>query len=152
MKNIFNEADKNEILQRVEKLTPGTKALWGTMNVSQMLAHCANAAKLPTEEIKAKRVGFPINIIGSLLKSRILGEGPLRRNSPTAGEIKVSISDLKDFEKEKAEFIAAVKKLSEGGEKVASASQHPFFGKMTAKEWGRINYKHADHHLSQFGV
>jgi len=150
MKNIFNEADKNEILQRIEKLTPTTKALWGTMNVAQMLAHCAHAAKLPTGEIKTKRVGFPINIIGALLKSRILGEGPLRKNSPTSTEIK--ITDQRDFEKEKADFIAALKKLSEGGEKVANASQHPFFGKMTAKEWGRINYKHADHHLSQFGV
>ncbi len=150
MKNIFNEADKNEILQRVEKLTPATKALWGTMNVAQMLAHCAHAAKLPTGEVKAKRVGFPINIIGALLKSRILGEGPLRKNSPTSGEIK--ITDPRDFQIEKANFIAAVKKLSEGGEKVANAEQHPFFGKMSAKEWGRINYKHADHHLSQFGV
>jgi hypothetical protein len=149
MKNIFNEADKNEILQRVEKLTPETKALWGTMNVSQMLAHCANAAKMPTGELKTKRVGFPINIIGALLKSKILGEGPLRRNSPTAGELKVS--DPKDFEKEKADFIAALKKLSDGGEKAANAG-HPFFGKLTPKEWGRINYKHADHHLSQFGV
>ena len=152
MKNIFNESDKNEILQRIEKLTPTTKALWGTMNVSQMLAHCANAAKMPTGEIKPKRAPFPFNILGSLLKSKILGEGPLRRNSPTANELRVSISDPKDFEKEKANFIAAVKKLGEGGEKVANAEQHPFFGKMTAKEWGRINYKHADHHLSQFGV
>ena len=94
--------------------------------------------------------GFPINIIGALLKSRILGEGPLRKNSPTSTEIK--ITDQRDFEKEKADFITALKKLSEGGEKVANASLHPFFGKMNAKEWGRINYKHADHHLSQFGV
>lgn len=150
MKNIFNEADKNEILQRVEKLTPESKPLWGTMNVAQMLAHCTNATKLPTGEIAAKRVGFPINVLGSLLKSKILGEGPLRRNSPTAPEIKVT--DSKEFEKEKAHFISALKKLSEGGEKIATAPKHPFFGKVTAAEWGRINYKHADHHLSQFGV
>ena len=150
MKNIFNEADKNEILQRVEKLTPESKALWGTMNVAQMLAHCAGAAQLPTGEVKTRRVGFPINIIGRLLKNKILGEGGFRKNSPTAAEIKVV--DSRDFLKEKTNFIVAVKKLSEGGEKIATETQHPFFGKMTANEWGRINYKHADHHLSQFGV
>jgi hypothetical protein len=150
MKNIFNEADKNEILQRVEKLTSESNALWGTMNVAQMLAHCTGAAQLPTGEVKTKQAGFPINIIGRLLKNKVLGEGEFRKNSPTAAEIKVV--DSRDFQKEKTNFITAVKKLGEGREKVATATQHPFFGKMTAQEWGRINYKHADHHLSQFGV
>jgi hypothetical protein len=147
MKNIFNEADKNEILQRVEKLTPESKPLWGTMNVAQMLAHGAHAAKLPTGEVAAKRAGFPINVIGSLLKNKILNSPEFRKNSPTSPEIK--ITDPRDFEKEKANFIAAIKKLDE---KVATAPKHPFFGKMTATEWGRINYIHADHHLKQFGV
>jgi hypothetical protein len=150
MKNILNEADTNEILQRIEKLTPETKALWGTMNVAQMLAHCTNAAKLPTAEIKTTMAPFPFNLLGKLLKNKILGEGPLRKNSPTAKEIKVV--DPKDFQVEKANFIAAIKKLHQGGEQVMKAEKHPFFGKMTAKEWGRVNYKHADHHLSQFGV
>jgi hypothetical protein len=29
---------------------------------------------------------------------------------------------------------------------------HPFFGKMSAKEWATIAHKHMDHHLRQFGV
>jgi hypothetical protein len=149
MKNIFNEADRNEILQRVEKLTPETKPLWGSMNVSQMLAHMANAAKMPTGELKTTRAPFPFSLIGMLIKNKVLGEGPLRKNSPTAKELKVT--DPKEFQVEKNNFINAVKKLGEG-EKVAVAPAHPFFGKITAKEWGRINYKHADHHLSQFGV
>ncbi len=149
MKNIFNEADKNEILQRVEKLTPQTQPLWGKMNVAQMLAHCANAAKMPTADIKTTRAPFPFNILGTLLKSKILAEGPLRKNSPTAKEIKVV--DERDFQTEKANFIAALKKLGTG-EQAVKNDIHPFFGKMKPKEWGRVNYKHADHHLSQFGV
>jgi hypothetical protein len=149
MKNIFNETDRNEILQRIEKLTPESKPLWGSMNVAQMMAHCANAAKMPTGEIATKRVGFPINIIGKLVKSKVLGEGPFRKNSPTAAEIKVT--DPKEFDTEKTNFIRAVKKLS-AENAVEKNAVHPFFGTMTPKEWGRINYKHADHHLSQFGV
>lgn len=149
MKNIFNEADRNEILQRVEKLTPETKPLWGTMNVSQMLAHMAKGAKMPTGETKTARAPFPFSLLGMLLKNKILQGGPLRRNSPTAKELK--ITDTREFQVEKTNFINAIKKLGEG-EKVAIAPTHPFFGKMTAKEWGRINYQHADHHLSQFGV
>jgi len=149
MKNIFNEADRNEILQRIEKLTPDSKPLWGKMNVAQMMAHCAKAAKFPTGEMPAKRVGFPLNILGPMFKSKVLDESPFRKNSPTAPEIK--ITDPREFEQEKANFIAAIKKIGEG-ESVVKSDTHPFFGKMTAKEWGRINYKHPDHHLKQFGV
>ena len=150
MKNIFNETDRNEILQRIEKLTPQTQALWGKMNVAQMLAHCANAAKMPTGEMKTQRAPFPFNLLGKMLKGKILAEGPLRKNSPTAREIKVV--DPREFEKEKASFIAAVKKLGEGEKAIDKNAVHPFFGGMKPQEWGRINYKHADHHLSQFGV
>lgn len=150
MKNIFNESDKNEILQRIEKLTPQSQPLWGKMNVAQMLAHCANGTKMPTGDIKTTRAPFPFNILGKLLKSAIIGEQPLRKNSPTAKEIKVV--DERDFQKEKANYIAALKKLYEGGEKGVISQIHPFMGKLTPHEWGRINYKHADHHLSQFGV
>ncbi len=150
MKNIFNEADKNELLQRIEKLTPETKPLWGTMNVSQMMAHCANAAKMPTGDVMTKRVGFPLSLLGKMFKGTILGEGPFRKNSPTAPELK--ITDAREFAQEKANMIAAIKKLAEGGENAVKNDVHPFFGKMTAKEWGRINYKHPDHHLKQFGV
>ncbi len=29
---------------------------------------------------------------------------------------------------------------------------HPFFGKMSVKQWCVIAHKHIDHHLRQFGV
>jgi hypothetical protein len=150
MKNIFNETDKNEILQRVEKLTPTTKALWGKMKVDQMLAHMAKGAKMPTGEIRPRRAPFPFSLLGKILKPNILGEGPLRKNTPTSMEIKVD--SPQDFEKEKANFKASIERLFALGEKGIKAEIHPFMGKLSPKEWGRINYKHADHHLSQFGV
>ncbi len=29
---------------------------------------------------------------------------------------------------------------------------HPVFGKFTKEQYGKMNYKHLDHHLTQFGV
>jgi hypothetical protein len=29
---------------------------------------------------------------------------------------------------------------------------HPLFGPLTWREWGVATYKHADHHLRQFGA
>ena len=31
-------------------------------------------------------------------------------------------------------------------------SPHPIFGEMNRDEWGKIAYKHIDHHFRQFGV
>ncbi len=150
MKNIFNEADKNEILQRVEKLTPQSQPLWGTMTVSQMLAHFAEATRIPVGELKPKRVSFPLNIFGLLIKSAVLGPNPFRHNTPTAPETKITTD--KDFEKEKANYIKAVNKLYNGGGQIITATHHHVLGKLTPNEWGRMVFKHADHHLSQFGV
>lgn len=151
MKSIFKETDKNEILQRVEKLTPQSKALWGKMNVAQMLAHAALAAKFPTGEVRPENSPVLIQFIGKLIKKKVLGnDEPLRHNSPTSPEIKVV--DPKDFQQEKSNFIHQINLLYEGGEKGVIAEKHTFFGKMTPAEWGVLNYKHADHHLRQFGV
>ena len=146
MKTIFNEADKNELIQRIEKLAPESKALWGKMNVSQMMAHFTLSAEMSTGELKTK--SSPMQFIGRLLKKTVIhNDKPFRKNSPTAQEL--TILDPKEFAKEKVNFMDAIKRLT--GE-VTKAERHPFFGKMTTEEWGIINYKHADHHLRQFGV
>ena len=83
-------------------------------------------------------------------KSLIHTNKPFSKNAPTSPELKVV--EEKDFTKEKANFIAGVNKLHKAGEKGIGSDRHPFFGKMTAEEWGILNYKHADHHLQQFGA
>src|ERR1700745_364434 len=47
MKNLFDEAAKHEILRRIDKLTPQSKARWGKMNVNQGLRHMAMAFDIP---------------------------------------------------------------------------------------------------------
>ena len=150
MKNIFTETDKNEILQRVEKLTAQSQPLWGAMTVSQMLAHFAEASRIPLGEVTIKRVSFSFNVLGVLIKSVVLGPKPFLHNTATPAETRIT-SD-KDFESEKAKYINAVNQLYEGGEKIIKAGKHHFLGKLSPAEWGRMIYKHADHHLSQFGV
>ena len=40
MKNIFEKDTTEEVISRIEKLSPESQRLWGRMSVSQMLAHC----------------------------------------------------------------------------------------------------------------
>ena len=39
IKNLFNNSVKQELIERINKLTPETQRKWGKMNVAQMLAH-----------------------------------------------------------------------------------------------------------------
>lgn len=40
MKTLFDKNTLEEIQNRLQKLTPETKAKWGKMSINQMLAHC----------------------------------------------------------------------------------------------------------------
>ena len=51
MKNFFDQQAKDEIITRIDKLTPESKALWGTMNVNQAMRHMNMALEVPTGKI-----------------------------------------------------------------------------------------------------
>jgi len=38
------------------------------------------------------------------------------------------------------------------GPREGAGPAHPLFGPMTWRQWGVATYKHADHHLKQFGA
>jgi hypothetical protein len=47
VKNLFEPAVYTEITERVNRLSPESQRQWGKMTVSQMLAHCKEAFKVP---------------------------------------------------------------------------------------------------------
>ena len=149
MKNLFDKPAYNEITERVNRLSPGSKAQWGKMTVSQMLAHCKEAFKVPLSDKKLPRMFVGI-LLGWLFKSKLYNEEPWKRNLPTAPNF--IIKGDRDFEKEKTELMELVNKFYNAGPSGITKYPHPFFGKFTPEQWGKSMYKHMDHHLMQFGV
>lgn len=146
-KTFFDSATQKELLERLENLTPNTKPVWGKMTPAQMLTHCTRSFQSPVGDIQVTP-SF-LRFIGRLMKNSFLGERPFSKNSPTAKEFVVL--DPRVFEAEKQQFLAAFKKLA-AGEQAVTVFEHGFFGKMNAREWGILMYKHTDHHLQQFGL
>jgi hypothetical protein len=148
MKTLFEAADRESILRRLEALKPDTQRQWGKMNVAQMLAHCATALETGTGDRPMKQA-----LIGKILmpffRSSILGEKPFKRNSPT--DPSFVISNERDFEAERNRLRGLIARFVERGSDAAGHQIHSFFGKMTGQEWGELMYKHIDHHLQQFG-
>ena len=54
MKSLFNATDKQEIIRRIDRLTPSSPAQWGKMRVEQMLAHCQSPFNVVYGDIQLK--------------------------------------------------------------------------------------------------
>ncbi len=150
MNNIFDPKISAEVIQRINTLTPESKALWGKMNVSQMLAHCNVTYEMVYDNIHPKPNAFMKMILKLMVKNTVVTEKPYKKNNPTAPAFMVK-SD-KNFEAEKARLIQYIQKTQELGAVYFEGKESHSFGSLTSGEWNCMFYKHLDHHLSQFGA
>lgn len=84
-----------------------------------------------------------------LFKKSMYSDKPWRKNLPTIKKFKVE--DEREFEAEKKtlnELITAF----HGRREQKEWNPHPMFGEFTPEQWGKMQYKHLDHHLRSFGV
>jgi hypothetical protein len=149
MKTLFNPRDREALSHRLAALEPGAQRLWGRMDSAQMLAHCAVALEVATGE-RALPQAFLGKLIGPLVGLLVLGRRPFSRSAPTAPAFVVA--DARDFEAERIRVATLIDHFLQRGPGHAARQRHPFFGRLSGEQWGRLVYKHLDHHLRQFGV
>lgn len=149
MKTVFDKAVREELISRVNTLTPGSKGQWGKMNIYQMMRHCViwNNWVLGKGPYSYKQ-GLLGKIFGKMaLKSQVKDDRPIGKNMP-AGDfvIKEKQGDADMQKKILLEQVMAYGHFSN------PCFVHDFFGKMTVEEIGIFVYKHLDHHLRQFNA
>ena len=148
MGSILNETDRAAIVNRMRSLSTSSTRRWGTMDVTGMLKHLHLSALMALGEMEVpssnKRVfrKFP-------LKHLLLYVVPFPKGAPTAPKLKPA--DTASMEEERAAVLELIERLGTGPSE-GSGPAHPLFGPLTWREWGVVTYKHADHHLKQFGV
>jgi len=86
-------------------------------------------------------------LVGKLALKDMLKDEPARRNLPTVPGFKMSGEG--DVAAEKLKLTELIKAHTQYADK---GFLHPFFGTLTPEQAGLMAYKHADHHLRQFGV
>ena len=146
MKAIFNPRDHLGLHDRIQQLKTTSQARWGHMTALQMVAHLSDSLRMASGELEMKPRRVPFRF--SPLKELVLYVLPLPKVLPSSELIgrkpadwSIEIADLRD---------ALNWVVQRGAE--ALAPVHPAFGKMSAKQWGVLIYRHMDHHLRQFGV
>ena len=150
MRSVRNEQCREELIERINSLSPDAKPAWGKMNVEQMLSHLVQAGELPFEASVSDRSSF---MSRHVIKFLVLTMVPVPKEVPTSPQMDQQQDGRppQGFEVDKANAIESLHKL--GTLPLDhKCLDHPFFGKMSVKQWCRLAYKHTDHHLRQFGV
>ncbi|MEY8848150.1 DUF1569 domain-containing protein [Psychroserpens sp. XS_ASV72] len=149
MKSLFSEDAYDEILNRLNQVDKNSTAEWGKMNVSQMLAHCQFPLQVALQELRLERPNLFKRTLFSMFKSSLYNDKPWKPGLPTSKEF--IVTSEKEFSKEKEILEHKIKAFHSEKHKT-EWPPHPMFGEFTSEQWGKMQYKHLDHHLKQFGV
>lgn len=150
MRTLRNENDRRLLVERIGRLNGDEQPVWGKMTADQMMSHLVQAGELPFEATVADNSNL---LSRTLIKPLVLYVLPMPK------EVKVS-AELDQQQKGRKPMGLANDRelLIESINKLGTLPldhkclDHPFFGKMSAKQWALIAHKHIDHHLKQFGV
>lgn len=150
MKSILDRTLADELKARTAHLRSNPAPQWGTMTAAQAAAHCAVALEMMRGERVLPRVLIG-RLFGWAIKPMVLKDDkPMQRNAPTAPGLRMT--DDRDLDAEVSRLRDEIERVTSGGAAKCTRNPHPFFGDMTAEEWGILQYKHVDHHLRQFGA
>lgn len=151
MKSLFDPQIHAEVQTRIDSLSVASTPNWGRMTVGQMCTHCQMPLEIAMEKRKmnAKRPGFMKRLIFKLYKPLMYNDKPWSKNLPTVKDF--IVTETKDVEVEKSKLSSLVTEFHEQKD-TTEWPAHPMFGKFTHEQWGKMQYKHLDHHLTQFGV
>jgi len=147
VKNLFDPAVKQQIIDRINCLAPQSPRQWGKMDVSQMLAHLQQPLEVALG-IRTIKGSFFMNLILPLFKKTLWDEKPWKKGIPTDPTY-ITTAEPKDFHQEKAKLLDLIHQFNESA---LSDKKHPVFGFMTKEQWSKSAWKHIDHHLKQFGA
>ena len=147
-KYLLDKGSEEQVINRIMKLHPDSKGLWGNMTVNEMLFHCR---KVNNEILQAKQQNKTPTVKQKVIKTIGLY---LMKHFPkgikTGPKYLPELIDDIAFVKVRNELIDNIKKIANYNNPIYG--KHPFFGPLNTKEWRRFMLKHLDHHLRQFNV
>lgn len=151
MKSFEEPKSLQEVLDRIRSVQPDSKGLWGVMTAHEMICHLREAYYFGLGERETKDRS---NVVTRSLMRWVALHSSLQwakgfKTGPSMDQ-KITPTMSDDFSRDQAELIVACTRFSTAAEEVRPA--HPIFGPLTRAEWMAWGWRHADHHLRQFGA
>lgn len=116
-----------------------------------MLLHCDKVLQIALNKVILPKTNPVILGIGILTKieMKIFNNG-IPPNMPTYGIL--IVKENCNFEQCRTDLLRTIDEFLFFSKQNKLPQRHMLFGEMSAKDWGRMEYKHLNHHLKQFGL
>jgi hypothetical protein len=147
--SLFDTAGRAAMLARLDSVRADSQRQWGVMSVEQMLAHCQQPLRVAVGDLALKRSLVGV-LFGRMAKKKLLAPEPWKRSLPTAPQFK--IANPRDFNTERAALRALIERFGSAGPAGLTQAPHPFFGALSSDELQALQWRHLDHHFTQFGA
>jgi hypothetical protein len=152
MKSLGDAAVLQSILERVQRVRPESRPLWGRMSANQMVCHLADSFRSGLGE---KHISPASGVLQRTVMKwfALWAPVPWPKNVQTRPEAEQGAGGTPptEFDKDRADLVATIRRFS-APDRSLELRDHPFFGPLNDRERQRWGYLHADHHLRQFGV
>jgi hypothetical protein len=144
---LWNEDDRRALEARLARLRPDSRGQWGSFDAPRMLCHITDAVRSATGDVVCSPKPSPLRY--PVINSLVMFYMPWPKSVPTAPELLARTPEAWDVEV--ARFRAAVADLTKRP-RTGPWPAHVAFGNLSGTQWGRLLYRHTDHHFKQFGV
>ena len=142
---LLDNHDLSLLLKRLQRVRSDATPAWGSLTAPRMVCHIADQMRVALGDVPAR----PIHNFASrtLVKFLVIETGikPPRGKIQTAPEM--LMSQPTSWEADLAACVDLAERVARG----SATAVHPAFGPLSPREWGRLCWKHLDHHLVQFG-
>lgn len=145
---------RTRLVRYLQQLDPATPPRWGQMSVQHMIEHLGHDAfRLANGHFKTDKLFTPVEQIPRM-QEFLLTDKPLRQNvkNPLLGEFppplryRTTQAAINALQEEMIYFFEVFEKDP------LMKIRNPFFGDLGFEQQVQVLYKHALHHLRQFGV
>ena len=145
---------RTKLVAYLQRLDPSTPARWGRMNVQQMIEHYAgDGVRNASGKLKFDKILTPPENL-ERMREFMMSEKPFKENTknplmgeePPALHFKTVQGAIGALQQELIYFFEVFEKDSQ------LVTRNPFFGDLNFEQNVQLLYKHALHHLKQFGI
>jgi len=145
---------RTKLVVYLQRIDPATQPRWGKMNVQQMIEHFAgDAVRNASGRLKIDHIMTPPENL-ERMREFMMSNKPFKENTknplmgeePAALRYKTVQGAIGALHEELIYFFEAFEKNP------GLITRNPFFGDLNFEQIVQLLYKHALHHLRQFGV
>lgn len=144
---------REQFVPLLESIPADTKPLWGKMTAQQMIEHLSDYMRIHSGKAAHTEIVTPPAQL-EWMRNFLETNKPFRENTknPLMSELPAPVRNVskdvavKELKEELKYFFAVFEKDK------LQVTRNPFFGDLNYEQNIQLLYKHASHHLKQFGL